>query len=74
MDQSHFEAYISNNRIAVLVFPHDATIIADSLEVLVLDLKALHDETRPLKFWISLAKTKVMVFEVLPDETVQSYS
>lgn len=44
----------------------------ESLEVLVLALKVLHEEAKPLELKVSWAKTKVQSFEGLLDDTVQS--
>ena len=55
-----------------LVFAEDAVTFAESLEVLVMALEALHKETKSLGLQISWLKTKVQVFGGLLDETVQS--
>ncbi|KAG0712132.1 hypothetical protein GWK47_019124 [Chionoecetes opilio] len=47
-------------------------IFAESLEVLVMALEALHEEAKPLGLEVSWLKTKVQVFGSLLDETVQS--
>ncbi|KAG0715432.1 hypothetical protein GWK47_011932 [Chionoecetes opilio] len=47
-------------------------IFAESLEVLVMALKALHEEAKPLGLEVSWLKTKVQVFGDLLDEAVQS--
>ena len=55
-----------------LVFADDAVIFAESLEVLVMALEALHKEAKPLGLQVSWSKTKVQVFGGLLNETVQS--
>ncbi|KAG0710786.1 putative epidermal cell surface receptor [Chionoecetes opilio] len=47
-------------------------IFAESLEVLVMALEALHEEAKPLGLEVSWLKTKVQVFGGLLDEAVQS--
>ncbi|KAG0730476.1 Transposon TX1 uncharacterized protein [Chionoecetes opilio] len=47
-------------------------IFAESLEVLVMALEALHEETKPLGLEVSWLKTKVQVFGDLLDEAVQN--
>ncbi|KAG0710902.1 hypothetical protein GWK47_021822 [Chionoecetes opilio] len=47
-------------------------IFAESLEVLVMALEALHEEAKPLGLEVSWLKTKVQVFGDLLDEAVQS--
>ncbi|KAG0710893.1 Meckel syndrome type 1 [Chionoecetes opilio] len=47
-------------------------IFAESLEVLVMALEALHKEAKPLGLEVSWLKTKVQVFGDLLDEAVQS--
>ncbi|KAG0717153.1 hypothetical protein GWK47_055077 [Chionoecetes opilio] len=49
-----------------------SVIFAESLEVLVMALEALHEEAKLLGLEVSGLKTKVQVFEGLIDETVQS--
>ena len=63
---------VGNTKITDLVFADDATIFAESLEVLVMALKALYEEVKPLRLKVSSAKTKVQVFGGVLDETVQS--
>lgn len=72
VDQSHCGASVGNTTVTDLVFADDAVILAESLEVLVLALEALHEEAKPLGLQVSWAKTKVQVFGGLLDETVQS--
>ncbi|KAG0724998.1 Polycomb protein suz12-A [Chionoecetes opilio] len=59
-------------RSLILFFANDAVIFAESLEVLVMALEALHEEAKPLGLEVSWLKTKVQVFVGLLDETVQS--
>ncbi|KAG0729084.1 Protein stu1 [Chionoecetes opilio] len=47
-------------------------IFAESLEVLVMALEALHEEAKPLGLAVTCPKTKVQKFGGLLDETVQS--
>ena len=72
VDQSHCGASIGNTRVTDLVFADDAVILAESLEVLVMALEALHEEAKPLGLKVSWAKTKAQVFGGLLDDTVQS--
>ncbi|KAG0729750.1 hypothetical protein GWK47_029716 [Chionoecetes opilio] len=72
VDQSDCGASLGNTKITDLIFPDDTVIFAESLEVLVMALEALHEEAKPLGFEVSWLKTKVQVFGVLLDETVQS--
>ncbi|KAG0710422.1 DNA polymerase alpha catalytic subunit [Chionoecetes opilio] len=72
VDQSVCRASLGNTKITDLVFADDAVIFAESLEVLVMALEALHEEAKPLGLEVSWLKTKVQVFGGLLDETVQS--
>ncbi|KAG0726185.1 LINE-1 retrotransposable element ORF2 protein [Chionoecetes opilio] len=72
VDQSDCGASVGNTKIADLVFADDAVIFAESLEVLVMALEALHEEAKPLGLEVSWLKTKVQVFGDLLDEAVQS--
>ncbi|KAG0730364.1 Protein JTB [Chionoecetes opilio] len=71
VDQSDCGASIGNTKITDLVFADDAVIFAESLEVLVMALEALHEEAKPLGLEVSWLKTKVQVFGDLLDEAVQ---
>ena len=70
IEQSHCGASVGNTEITDLVFA-DAAIFAESMEVLVMALEALHEEVKPLELKVSWAKTKVQVFVGVLDETVQ---
>ncbi|KAG0713853.1 hypothetical protein GWK47_015271 [Chionoecetes opilio] len=72
VDQSDCGASVGNTKITDLVFADDAVIFAESLEVLVMALEALHEEAKPLELEVSWLKTKVQVFGDLLDEAVQS--
>ncbi|KAG0711040.1 hypothetical protein GWK47_021529 [Chionoecetes opilio] len=72
VDQSDCGASIGNTKITDLVFADDAVIFAESLEVLVMALEALHEEAKPLGLEVSWLLTKVQVFGDLLDEAVQS--
>ena len=48
MDQCHCGASVGNTKITDLVFADDAVIFAQSLEVLVMVLEALHEEAKSL--------------------------
>ncbi|KAG0711984.1 hypothetical protein GWK47_019421 [Chionoecetes opilio] len=72
VDQSDCEASLGNTKITDLVFADDAVIFAESLEVLVMALVALHEEAKPLGLEVFWLKTKVQVFGGLLNETVQS--
>ena len=67
-----FDCLFNTFVITDLVFADDAVIFAESLEVLVMALKALHKEAKPLGLQVSWTKTEVQVFGGLLDETVQS--
>ncbi|KAG0727885.1 Metaxin-1 [Chionoecetes opilio] len=71
VDQSDCGASVSNTKITDLVFADETVIFAESLEVLVMALEALHEEAKPLELEVSWLKTKVQVFGGLLDETVQ---
>ncbi|KAG0730163.1 Nucleoporin SEH1-A [Chionoecetes opilio] len=69
VDQSDCGASLGNTKITDLVFAEDAVIFADSLEVLVMALEALHEEAKPLGLEVSWLKTKIfksLVDPVLP--------
>ncbi|KAG0725162.1 DNA replication licensing factor MCM4 [Chionoecetes opilio] len=72
VDQSDCGASVGNTKITDLVFADDVVIFAESLEVLVMALEALHEEAKPLGLEVSWLKTKVQVFGDLLDEAVQS--
>ncbi|KAG0717242.1 Retrovirus-related Pol polyprotein from type-1 retrotransposable element R2 [Chionoecetes opilio] len=61
VDQSDCGASVGNTKITDLVFADDAVIFAESLEVLVMALEALHEEAKPLGLEVSWLKTKVQV-------------
>ena len=62
VEQSHCGASVGNTEITDLVFADDAIIFAESLEVLVMVLKALHEEMKPVGLKVFWPKTKVQVF------------
>ena len=72
VDRSRCGADIGNTRITDLDFADDAVIFAESLEVLVLALEALHEGAKPLGLQVSWIKTKIQVFGNLLDEAVSS--
>ncbi|KAG0726090.1 hypothetical protein GWK47_037303 [Chionoecetes opilio] len=72
VDQSDCGSSLGNTKITDLVFADDAVIFAESMEVLVMALEALHEEVKHLGLEVSWLKTKVQVFGGLLDETVQS--
>ncbi|KAG0717684.1 hypothetical protein GWK47_053901 [Chionoecetes opilio] len=73
VDQSDCGTSLGNTKITDAdVFTDDAVIIAESLEVLVMALKALHEEAKPLGLYVFWLKTKVPVFGGLLNEIVQS--
>ncbi|KAG0722363.1 Cyclin-F [Chionoecetes opilio] len=61
VDQSDCGASVGNTKITDLVFADDAVIFAESLEVLVMALEALHEEAKPLGLEVSWLKTKVQI-------------
>ena len=47
--QSHCGVYVDNTEITYVVFADDAAVIkADSLELMVMSLEALHEHVKPL--------------------------
>ncbi|KAG0710715.1 hypothetical protein GWK47_022229 [Chionoecetes opilio] len=62
IEQSDCGASLGNTKITDLVFVVDAVIFAESLEVLVMALEALHEEAKPLGFEVSWLKTKVQEY------------
>ena len=72
VDQSHCGTSIGNTKITDLVFTDDAVVFAESLEVQVMALKALHEEAKPLGFRVFSPKIKVPVFGDIQGQTVQS--
>ena len=73
VDQSHCRASVGNIKIIDLAYAtNDAIIFAESLEVLMIAFKALHEEVKPFGFQVSYPKTKVQLIVSLLDETVQS--
>ena len=63
VEQSHCRASVGNTKITDLVFADDAAIFAESLEVLVIGLEALHEEGNPLGLKVSWAKTRFRCLE-----------
>ncbi|KAG0721439.1 Adenosine deaminase [Chionoecetes opilio] len=57
VDQSDCGASLGNTKITDLVFADDAVIFAESLQVLVMALEALHVEAKPLGLEVSWLKT-----------------
>ena len=53
VEQSHCGASVDNTEITDLVFADDAAIFAESLEVLVMALEALHEEVKHLGLKVS---------------------
>ena len=53
MEQSHCGKSVGNTEITDLVFADDAPIFAESLQVLVMALEALHEKTKPLGLKVS---------------------
>ena len=72
VDQSHCGTSVGNTKIIDLVFADNGVIFAESLEVLMMALEALHEEAKPLGLQVSWPKIKVQVFGGLLGETVQS--
>ena len=72
VNQSHCGASVGSTKITDHDFADDAVISAESLEVLVMALEALHEEAKPLGLQVSWPKTKVQVFGGLLDKTVQA--
>ena len=48
MEQSQCGTFVGNTEITDLVFVDDTAIFAESLEVLVMALEALHEQVKPL--------------------------
>ena len=72
VEQSHCGTSVGNTEITDLVFADDAAIFAESLEVLVMALEALHEKVKSLGLRVSCVETKVQVFGGVLDKTVQS--
>ncbi|KAG0730377.1 Alpha-ketoglutarate-dependent dioxygenase alkB 7, mitochondrial [Chionoecetes opilio] len=72
VNQSDCRASFGNTKITDLVFANYAVFFAESLQVLVMALEALHEEAKPFGLEVSWFKTKVQVFGGLLYETVQS--
>ncbi|KAG0711755.1 hypothetical protein GWK47_019963 [Chionoecetes opilio] len=72
VDQCDCGASLGNTKITDLVVTDDSVIFAESLEVLLMALKALHEEVKSLGLEVSWLKTKVQVFGGLLDETVHT--
>ena len=53
VEQSHCGASVSNTDITDLVFADDAAIFAESLEIVVMSLEALHKERKTLGLKVS---------------------
>ena len=62
VEQIHCEGSVGNTEITDLVFADYASILAESQEVVVLAIEALHEEVKPLGLKVSWAKTTVQVF------------
>ena len=60
----------ATSRSLILFFADDSVIFAESLDVLVMALEALHEEAKPLEVLVSWPKTKVQVFRSLLDGLV----
>ena len=71
-DQSRCGASVGNTKVTDLDFADDAVLLAESLEVLVMALEALHEEAKPLGLKVSWTKTKVQAFGGLLDDAVES--
>ncbi|KAG0712241.1 hypothetical protein GWK47_018914 [Chionoecetes opilio] len=63
VDQSDCGAYLGNTNITDLVFADDAVIFAESLEVLVMALEALHEEAKPLGLKVSGSRPRSRCLE-----------
>ncbi|XP_076049304.1 uncharacterized protein LOC143029977 [Oratosquilla oratoria] len=64
-------ASISNTKVTDLLFPDDAVLLAETLEVLVAGLESLRRESRPFGLEVSWTEIKVQEFGGLLDDTVQ---
>ena len=69
---NHYGAPVGNTKITDLVFADNAVVFTKSLEVLMMDLEALHEEAKPLGLQVSWSKTNIQVFGGLLGEMVQS--
>lgn len=55
-----------------IVFTDDAVFLMESLGVMVMVLKVLHEGAKSLELTIPLTKTNVHSFKILLDDTIQS--
>lgn len=72
VNQSHCGSSADSTRVTELTFADDAFIFGKSQKVVVLALKALHEEVKTVELQVSWATTYVYVFGGLLDETVES--
>lgn len=71
-DQSQYRASVGSTRVIDFVLADDTIILAEFLEVLMMALETMHEETKPLRFHLSFAKNKLQASEVIHNETAQS--
>lgn len=69
---SHCRASAGSVKVADFYTADDAAIFAESLEVMVMPLEALHEEAKSLCLNVSWANTTAQVFEGLQYEAVRS--
>ena len=72
VNQSHCGESAGNTKITDYVFADDAIIFAESLDVLVVALKTIHEKTKLLRHQISSPKNKIRVIGGVLDETLLS--
>ena len=61
-DRSSSGASFGNVKIYYLDFADDADIFAETLDILLVALEVLNEESEPLGLWVSWVKTKIQAF------------
>ena len=55
------------SRSLTLIFPDDAVIFAETLDILMGALEVLNKESEPLRLWVTLVITKIQAFSDILD-------
>ena len=61
-----------NVKISDLDFADDAVIFAETLDILLVVLEVLNEESEPLGLWVSWVKTKIQAFNDILDAALLS--